>query len=97
MGLHANALLILTDSGGLQEEACCLGVPCVTLRDNTERPESLEVGASLLAGGSDPAQIAACATTLAQRPRTWINPFGDGKTGIRIAEIVQRFLSLRDD
>src|SRR5262249_6398630 len=50
LGLHADAAVVLTDSGGLQEEACCLRVPCVTLRDNTERPESIEVGANMLVG-----------------------------------------------
>jgi len=42
--LESNAKLIITDSGGLQEEACILGVPCVTLRVNTGRPETLDVG-----------------------------------------------------
>ena len=42
--LESNAKLIITDSGGLQEEACILGIPCVTLRENTERPETIEVG-----------------------------------------------------
>ena len=56
LGLHARAALTLTDSGGLQEEACCLGVPCVTLRDDTERPESVDIGANMLAG-ADPDRI----------------------------------------
>jgi len=47
--LMKNARLVLTDSGGLQEEACCLQVPCVTLRENTERPETITVGANRLA------------------------------------------------
>lgn len=45
--LESNAGIILTDSGGVQEEACILGVPCVTLRDNAERPEAVEVGANM--------------------------------------------------
>jgi len=48
--LESKAKLVLTDSGGVQEESCILNVPCVTLRDNTERPETLEVGSNVLAG-----------------------------------------------
>jgi UDP-N-acetylglucosamine 2-epimerase (non-hydrolysing) len=48
--LEAKAKLVLTDSGGVQEEACILKVPCVTLRDNTERPETIDVGSNILAG-----------------------------------------------
>jgi UDP-N-acetylglucosamine 2-epimerase (non-hydrolysing) len=48
--LESNARLVLTDSGGVQEETCILGVPCVTLRDNTERPEILGVKSNVLAG-----------------------------------------------
>jgi UDP-N-acetylglucosamine 2-epimerase (non-hydrolysing) len=87
LGLHARAALTLTDSGGLQEEACCLRVPCVTLRDNTERPESIEVGANRLAG-ADPARIVAAARAMAAAPRTWANPFGDGKSGARIVDLL---------
>jgi UDP-N-acetylglucosamine 2-epimerase (non-hydrolysing) len=87
LGLHARAALMLTDSGGLQEEACCLGVPCVTLRDNTERPESVEVGANVLAG-ADPARIAACAREMSTRARSWSNPFGDGHSGERIVDLL---------
>ncbi len=87
LGLHADAALVLTDSGGLQEEACCLRVPCVTLRDNTERPESVEVGASVLAG-ADPGRIVACARAIHQVPRDWPNPFGDGRSGERIVDLL---------
>ena len=87
LGLHADAALMLTDSGGLQEEACCLRVPCVTLRDNTERPESVEVGASVLAG-ADPGRIVACALAMSRIPRDWPNPFGDGRSGERIVDLL---------
>lgn len=83
LGLHVSAALTLTDSGGLQEEACALGVPCVILRDSTDRPEAVEVGASLLAGW-DPDTIVQAALEMVRRPRSWLNPFGDGRSGERI-------------
>lgn len=83
LGLQAAATLVMTDSGGLQEEACTLGVPCVTLRDSTERPESIEVGANMLAG-ADPERIETAARTMVARPTGWANPFGDGASGARI-------------
>ena len=85
LGLHAEAALMLTDSGGLQEEACVLGVPCVTMRDNTERPESVEVGANRLAG-ADAAQIAAAAEAMIGVARDWKQPFGDGRAAERILD-----------
>jgi UDP-N-acetylglucosamine 2-epimerase (non-hydrolysing) len=87
LGLHSAAALTLTDSGGLQEEACCLCVPCVTLRDNTERPESVEVGANMLAG-ADPARIVEAARIMRRRARHWENPFGDGRSGLRIVDLL---------
>jgi UDP-N-acetylglucosamine 2-epimerase (non-hydrolysing) len=87
LGLHAGAGLMLTDSGGLQEEACCLRVPCVTLRDNTERPESVEVGANVLVG-ADPARIVEGARAMRAKTRDWPNPFGDGKSGERIVDLL---------
>ena len=87
LALHAEAALMLTDSGGLQEEACCLGVPCVTLRDNTERPESVEVGANVLAG-ADPDRIVESAKAMRERRGGWTNPFGDGTSGERIVDIL---------
>src|SRR5262249_11236750 len=77
LGLQADAAVVLTDSGGLQEEACVLGVPCVTMRDNTERPESIDVGANQLAG-ADPQRIERAAVAMAAAPRGWSQPFGDG-------------------
>jgi UDP-N-acetylglucosamine 2-epimerase (non-hydrolysing) len=89
--LESNARLILTDSGGVQEEACVLRVPCVTLRDNTERPETLEVGSNTLAG-TNPATIVNKTKLMLNRARRWRNPFGDGKAGQRIVEILRREL-----
>ncbi len=85
--LERNARLILTDSGGVQEESCILGVPCVTLRDNTERPETLEVGSNVLAGAV-PERILECCRMMLDRRGGWQNPFGDGKAGVRIAEVL---------
>jgi len=85
--LEANARLVLTDSGGLQEESCILGVPCVTLRDNTERPETVEVGANVLAG-TEPDVMLSCAREIMAQKTPWANPFGDGRAGERIVQRV---------
>jgi len=85
--LESNARLILTDSGGVQEEACILGIPCVTLRDNTERPETLEVGSNILAGAS-PDKILRSTALMLNKENKWSNPFGDGTTGERIVKIL---------
>ncbi|GAJ23444.1 unnamed protein product, partial [marine sediment metagenome] len=78
-----------TDSGGVQEEACILGVPCVTLRDNTERLETIEVGSNILAGAS-PNRILECTELMLDRKNNWENPFGDGTAGRRIVEILEK-------
>ncbi|MFW0860121.1 MAG: non-hydrolyzing UDP-N-acetylglucosamine 2-epimerase [Dehalococcoidia bacterium] len=85
--LENNAWLILTDSGGVQEEACILNVPCVTLRDSTERPETLEVGSNILAG-TIPQKILESTQMMIGRKNDWENPFGDGKAGGRIVRIL---------
>ncbi len=85
--LENNARLILTDSGGIQEESCIMGIPCVTLRDNTERPETLEVGSNILAG-TIPEKILECSQIMLGRENNWQNPFGDGKAGERIVGIL---------
>ena len=85
--LESSARLVLTDSGGVQEEACILGVPCVTLRDNTERPETIEIGANVLAGAL-PEKILKCAELMLGKKPDWKNPFGDGKAGERIVDII---------
>lgn len=92
LSLESNARLILTDSGGVQEEACILGVPCVTLRDNTERPETLEVGSNILAGAS-PDKILNLTRLMLHRNTNWRNPFGDGRAGQRIVETCEEELN----
>ena len=87
--LESCARLVFTDSGGVQEETCILGVPCVTLRDNTERPETTEVGSNVLAG-TEPAMIMECAKSMLKKENVWENPFGDGRASERIVEIIER-------
>lgn len=82
---HAN--LVLTDSGGIQEESCILQVPCVTLRENTERDETLKVGSNVLAG-TQPERILKAMEQMLQKVREWPNPFGEGETAQKIIEIV---------
>jgi UDP-N-acetylglucosamine 2-epimerase (non-hydrolysing) len=86
--LESAAKLVLTDSGGVQEETCILGVPCVTLRDNTERPETLDVGSNILAG-TNPERIIDRARLMLSKKSDWVNPFGDGKSGARIVEVLR--------
>jgi len=85
--LESRARLALTDSGGVQEETCILGVPCVTIRNTTERPETVAVNANIIAG-IVPQSIVSAVETMLNRPRSWDNPFGDGKTGDRIVDIL---------
>jgi UDP-N-acetylglucosamine 2-epimerase (non-hydrolysing) len=89
--LESNAKLIFTDSGGVQEEACIMKVPCVTLRYNTERPETIEVGANTLAG-TIPEDILEKAKIMIKSKKNWENPFGDGRAGIRIVNIIEQLL-----
>lgn len=87
--LEASARLVLTDSGGIQEECCILKTPCVTMRNNTERPETIDVGGNILAG-TNPEAILSGAKVMDLRPRTWENPFGDGNSGERILRHLQK-------
>lgn len=89
--LQQNAKVIVTDSGGIQEEACVLKVPCVTIRENTERPESVQVGANTLAGTSKE-KIIKSINKMVKVKTSWKNPFGSGKTGQKILNIIERTL-----
>ncbi len=85
--MERNAKLIITDSGGIQEEACILHVPCITIRENTERPETLEVGSNMLVG-SDGKRMKEAAIIMIKTPREWKNPFGSGNAGKQIVDII---------
>jgi UDP-N-acetylglucosamine 2-epimerase (non-hydrolysing) len=89
--LLSKATLVLTDSGGIQEETTALGVPCLTLRENTERPVTITQGTNLLVG-TDPAKIVAAATEiLAGKGKTGHIPqLWDGHTAERIIDVLVR-------
>ena len=87
--LLSGARLVLTDSGGIQEETTVLGIPCVTLRENTERPITVEIGTNTIAG-TDPAKIVAAAKRALENPSDKsamrIPPLWDGRTADRILD-----------
>ncbi|WP_243030689.1 non-hydrolyzing UDP-N-acetylglucosamine 2-epimerase [Thermus altitudinis] len=97
--LMRESLLLVTDSGGLQEEGAALGVPVVVLRNVTERPEGLEAGILKLAG-TDPERVYRVVAGLLRNPeelarmRQGKNPYGDGKAGVRVAQGVAWRLGL---
>ena len=71
--------MIFTDSGGVQEEACILHTPCLTIRNNTERPETVSVGANIICG-YEPNKIMRFAKHMIERKKKWKIPLGNGKT-----------------
>ena len=85
--LNMNARLILTDSGGLQEEATVLGVPCVTMRHNTERPITCEIGTNVIVGNSGEKILAAAKIALSnKRGKKQIPEKWDGHSAIRVVD-----------
>ncbi len=94
MRLYSGAKLVLTDSGGLQEETTVLGIPCLTLRHNTERPITIELGTNVLVG-TDPEKIRQAASKVLDggniRDDAKIPPFWDGKASGRICDELIRF------
>ncbi|GJL64175.1 MAG: UDP-N-acetylglucosamine 2-epimerase (non-hydrolyzing) [Nitrospirales bacterium] len=90
--LTANAKLVLTDSGGLQEETTILGVPCVTLRENTERPITITQGTNVLAGTMKDQILIHARQQLTHHKKHKRPKFWDGHAGQRIVEILDRSL-----
>jgi UDP-N-acetylglucosamine 2-epimerase (non-hydrolysing) len=93
--LMANSSVVLTDSGGIQEETTVLGIPCLTLRENTERPVTIEEGTNILAGTSRVTILKAWKETL-ERPRTGrVPPLWDGAAAERYLTVFLNFLDRR--
>jgi UDP-N-acetylglucosamine 2-epimerase (non-hydrolysing) len=96
VGAIQRCYLLLTDSGGLQEEAPSLGKPVLVLRETTERPEAIMAGTARLVG-TDPDRIVAATTELLSNPTAYqamanaVNPFGDGRASDRILQIVKDY------
>ena len=86
--LEAEASLVLTDSGGIQEETTILGVPCLTLRENTERPITITHGTNTLVGLDPDAIRRAAQRVLRSQARPSAPPLWDGRTSERIASIL---------
>lgn len=84
--LERNAKVIITDSGGIQEEACILKVPCVTIRNETERPETVKLKANIVTG-LKPEKILRGVRKMIDIKREWTHPYGEGTTGKKIMEI----------
>jgi UDP-N-acetylglucosamine 2-epimerase (non-hydrolysing) len=88
--LMSKARIVLTDSGGIQEETTMLGVPCVTLRNNTERPVTVSEGTNVLAGTSKEAIVRQAIKQLKRRAQRTRPRFWDGKAGQRIVKILSK-------
>lgn len=89
LNLNMNSRFILTDSGGLQEESTVLGIPCLTMRPNTERPITVTLGTNIMVG-NEPERILAAARDIlqGQARKGEIPPLWDGRAGERIVAII---------
>ena len=91
--------MVMTDSGGLQEEAPHLGKPVLVLRDVTERPEAVEYGTVKLVGTNkekiiDEANILINSKEAYEKMSKAVNPYGDGKASERICDAIMKYLNL---
>jgi UDP-N-acetylglucosamine 2-epimerase (non-hydrolysing) len=93
MDLVEHATIVLTDSGGIQEETTVLGVPCLTLRNNTERPVTVRLGTNSVVG-TDPVRIKAAVSRVMTElpPRSVIPPLWDGRAAGRITQVIEEYL-----
>jgi UDP-N-acetylglucosamine 2-epimerase (non-hydrolysing) len=92
LGLMAKARLVLTDSGGIQEETTALGVRCVTMRRNTERPITVEVGTNRIAGTTRDEIVAAAREALSGKDRAGrVPPLWDGSAAVRVADVLEKW------
>jgi UDP-N-acetylglucosamine 2-epimerase (non-hydrolysing) len=90
MKLVAHAAVVLTDSGGIQEETTVLGVPCLTLRKNTERPVTVEQGTNRLVGLDPPRIVEAARRALTEPPSGRVPELWDGQAARRVADVLVR-------
>jgi UDP-N-acetylglucosamine 2-epimerase (non-hydrolysing) len=91
LSLEAKAAAVVTDSGGIQEETTVLGVPCFTLRNNTERPITIELGTNTLLG-LEPERLREVPALLAEQKHGQIPPLWDGQAGERAGEAIERLV-----
>ncbi len=91
LSLEAKAAAVVTDSGGIQEETTVLRIPCFTLRENTERPITIELGTNTLLG-LEPERLRELPTLLAEPKHGQIPPLWDGQAGERAAEEIERLV-----
>jgi len=92
LSLTSKAKIVLTDSGGLQEESTALGIPCLTLRENTERPVTVTQGTNTIVGTQMERILAGYRAAVRgdapkRRPELW-----DGRTAPRISAVLEQFL-----
>jgi UDP-N-acetylglucosamine 2-epimerase (non-hydrolysing) len=92
LSLEADAAAVVTDSGGVQEETTALGVPCFTLRDNTERPVTVTHGTNVVLG-LDPGRVGEIPRRLAERRANGVPPLWDGRAGERAAAEIERMVA----
>src|SRR5439155_25380993 len=100
VNLMRKSYLLITDSGGIQEEGPSLGKPVLVLREKTERPEAVEAGTVKLVGANEEAIVAAVGTLIENRNEYEAmarvhNPYGDGRASIRIADAIRSFFDVK--